>query len=153
MKPISQLTHKNQIAKAKKNQAFGGNNPSRKPFIYTPLEYKALNMFNGFFENRIVYHEFPVPIKDKDGKSIKYSLDFFDLLTKTCIEISPKFHNTYNKVAIRDKKREKLLKEKEHIETIQVYTDKGTIDEKQIQDTIKHIQQKLNSKEILDYYF
>ena len=132
------------IAKHKK-QSFGGHNPKRLTYVYTPEEAKALDMFNGFFIDRDVIHEFPVKVKD--FKFRKYSLDFFDVLSRTNIEVSPQFHLTYDKVTKSDKRRKANLA-KENIHMVAIY---GLTEEK-VRETIRIIEKRGINKGVLDRY-
>lgn len=157
-KPIlttNQLSQFNEIVKAKKGLAFGGNNPKRLSYLYTPLEHKALSLFNGFFEDRKVFHEFPIKTKDDKGKTHNYHLDFFDLESKTNIEISPSFHLKYNLVKDSDKRREFLLN-KLGIEVIHLRANnikELAKKKKEIKKIINHIRKKKINKTLLDFYF
>jgi len=136
------------IAESKKDQAFGGNNPCRIPYLFTPLESKAVELFNGFIEDRKVYHEFNLKVKDEQGKIHNYYADLYDAITKTCIEVSPAFHKKYEIVIKSDKRRARLLKKRLNIETIHI---KGN-DLEEINQVIQYLEKKGISKEILDFY-
>lgn len=154
IKTTKELSQFNQIVYSKPNQVFGGNNPKRLSYLYTPLEFESLKLFNGFFEERKVYHEFPIKVKDEIGKTHNYHLDFYDTITQSNIEISPNFHKSYKIVVDSDKRRERLLKKL----NIKVYHIRANnVKEKtlksQIKKTINIIKKKRIPKTILDYYF
>jgi len=135
--------------------AFGGNNPKRLTYLYSPLEFKSLQLFNGFFETRKVFHELPIKLKDDKNKTHFYHLDFYDLATNTNIEISPKFHETYKKVKDSDNLRSHLLKSKLGIKTLEIKANniKDKTLEKQIKKTIRIIKKSKPNNRILDNYF
>ena len=122
--------------------------------IYGALEYRAMQLFNGFIENNKVIHEKPIKVKTTKGSktvTIHFWCDFYDPFHKLDIEIDPSFHKRFKKVANRDLRRTRLLKEKHGIETMRLTEIHLNY------DTIPQIIQQINalkiSPEILDYYF
>lgn len=135
-----------------------GNEVKRKGYkkqdIYGTIELKAMQLFNGFFEEHKVIHE--KCIKGKTSKGSKttrfvFWADFFFPLKKLDLEIDPVFHKTYLKVVNRDLIRTSLLKRKHNVNTMRI----GALDlNLQRIDEIKaQIDALPISPEVLDYYW
>lgn len=125
----------------------------KKQDIYGTLELRAMQLFNGFFEEHKAIHEKCIKGKTSKGsKTVRFAFwcDFFLPLKKLDLEIDPAFHKTYPKVANRDLIRTSLLKRKHNVNTMRI----GALD--LTEDRINEIKAQIDalpiSPEILDYY-
>lgn len=128
----------------------GGHNGE----IYGSMELKVSNKLFGFLAKHKAIHEHKVNGKTSKGSktvAFQFWTDWLLPLKRIDLEADPKFHTTYKPVAIRDKKRDKLLKENLGITTIRIGELDLTV------DGIANLKEKINamptSKQCLDYYF
>ncbi len=133
---------------------------NKRKDIYGKTEIKFLNVFNGFIEENNIIHEKTLKgkltrkelkVMDYKNPNFVFYADFYLPNKKLDIEINPAFHKSYKPVFNRDKKREKLLKDKLHVKTFKI-TPKELNDIKRVKEIINEINKIPISKEVLTYY-